>query len=73
MNHTPLTSTSLKSVGYDAERHVLEVVFVNGGIYAYSGVPESVYQDLIDVAAAGGSVGKFFAANIRPKYPFERQ
>ena len=61
-------STSLKSVGYDANSKTLEVEFNNGGIYRYFAVPVETHRELMK----SGSKGKFFTANIRGKFRFER-
>lgn len=38
MDRTPVSSTNLKSVGYDAVNRVLEIEFHDGGIYQYFNV-----------------------------------
>ena len=61
MNRTPVTSSNLKSVGYDAASSTLEVEFLHGGIYQYSNVPESRYSGLMGAS----SHGEYFDANIK--------
>lgn len=39
MNRNPVSSSNVKSVGYDSESSRLEVEFHHGGIYQYYGVP----------------------------------
>ena len=46
MYRTPITSSNLKSVGYNAAEKVLEIEFHDGGIYQYFNVPASVYEAL---------------------------
>lgn len=53
MNRTPVSSSSLKSVGYDEASSTLEVEFGHGGIYEYSNVPESRYSGLMSAASKG--------------------
>ncbi|USZ69343.1 KTSC domain-containing protein [Halorussus salilacus] len=67
MNRTPVVSSNLESVGYDADSQVLEIEFGNG-VYQYFGVPESVYRGLMNAA----SHGKYHHRNIRDVYPYER-
>jgi hypothetical protein len=65
MNHTPVSSSNLSSVGYDEATKTLEITFHKGGTYQYSGVPASVYQSLIHA----NSVGSYFHDNIKDVYP----
>jgi hypothetical protein len=44
MERTPVTSTDILSVGYDPDQELLEVEFIRGAVYQYSGVPVGVYQ-----------------------------
>lgn len=54
MRRTPVSSSNLESVGYDATQRVLEVAFLNGSVYQYYNVPESVYRGLM-LASSHGS------------------
>jgi hypothetical protein len=58
-------SSCVKTVGYDRRSNDLNVVFHNGGQYAYRGVPEDVYKDFIDTA----SYGQFLNREIKHRYP----
>jgi len=64
MDRTRVSSNNIRSIGYDAKNQVLEVEFLNGGIYQYFQVPEQVRNRLM----AASSKGRFFGANIRDKY-----
>lgn len=68
MNRTPVSSSNLASVGYNAAAQVLEVEFRDGSVYQYSYVPDAVYRALM----AAGSHGKYFHAYIRDAYPTVR-
>jgi hypothetical protein len=61
MNRTPVSSSNLASVGYDAENMVLEIEFHSGGIYQYFNVPESKYEALLKA----DSHGKYFDVHIK--------
>ncbi|MCY7407678.1 MAG: KTSC domain-containing protein [Alkalinema sp. CAN_BIN05] len=61
MNRTAVSSSNLASVGYDSSAQVLEVEFLHGGIYQYSGVPSSVYSGLI----AASSHGSYFDQYVK--------
>lgn len=62
----PVRSSDLSSVGY--ENGTLYIKFNSGGLYAYSGVPDSVFNDLMSAA----SHGKYFHENIKNNYPYNR-
>lgn len=66
MNMLPVSSSNLSSVGY--ENGTLYVRFNNGSLYAYSGVPESVYRGLMSAS----SHGKYLAAHVKGIYPYRR-
>ena len=69
MERFPVESSNLASVGYDPESAVLEIEFKSGGIYEYSGVPQSVYDDLMNAA----SKGKYFHRYIKNSgYPYSK-
>jgi hypothetical protein len=68
MDRIPIRSTNIKEVGYDVESGTLEIMFSDGGIYRYFGVPESVYDGLINAASAG----QYFHRMIRDRYRFSR-
>lgn len=60
MQRQPVVSSNIKAIGFEAG--VLEVEFVNGRIYAYSGQQaERCFEDMKKAA----SVGSYFAKNVR--------
>jgi hypothetical protein len=61
-------SSNLEYVSYDPNIFLLTVGFVGGGVYEYTNVPENVYSDLLN----SSSKGKFFWANIRNTFSYER-
>lgn len=68
MNRSPVTSSNLRSVCYDASAQMLEVEFNDGSIYQYYGVLGNSYQGLI----AAGSKGGYLASQVKGVYPYER-
>ena len=68
MNRTPVTSSNINSIGYDAQSDILEVEFVSGDIYHYFNVPEHLYQSLMNAA----SKGQFLNENIRYGYRYQK-
>jgi KTSC domain len=53
MNKIPVSSSNLASVGYDPNTQTLEIEFLHGGIYQYSGVPSSVHSGLMAASSHG--------------------
>lgn len=68
MERQNVSSSNLDSIGYDSENKVLEVEFKHGGVYQYFGVPESVYDELMNAS----SHGVYFSANIRNDYEYSK-
>ena len=68
MERQSVSSSNLASIGYDAENEILEVEFKHSGIYQYFGVPENIYDELMNA----DSHGVYFSANIRNNYEFEK-
>jgi hypothetical protein len=61
-------STAISTIDYDGERGKLLVRFVSGEAYVYVGVPGEVCRSF----AEAESKGRFFQAQIRDRYPFNR-
>jgi hypothetical protein len=55
-------SRILRSVGYDDSKKILEIEFLTGLVYQYSGVPPKVYANLMH----SGEIGKYFSEKVRP-------
>lgn len=66
VSYTPVSSSNVAAVGY--EDSDLYVKFNNGSEYKYSGVPSSIYEQLLNAP----SVGSFLNSNIKGSYNFER-
>lgn len=66
MDRTPVSSSDIDSIWYSEENEILEIEFHSWGIYQYSWVPLSEYQNLM----SAGSHGSYFAQNIKNVYPF---
>jgi KTSC domain len=63
-----VTSSSLRSIGYDRKAQTLEVEFKNGGVYRYSEVPLELWMRL----QKSTSKGKFFQEHVRDRFPTAR-
>ena len=68
MKRINVTSSSIKSVGYDLQKRVLEIEFSRGAIYQYKCVD---YIDVLGLLFAE-SVGKYFDIHIKNNYEFEK-
>lgn len=64
----PVSSSVIKTVGYDPARRLLDVEFHNEHVYRYEGVENGVYAEFM----AAESKGRFFNENIQYGYEFER-
>ncbi len=68
MKRESVSSSNLASIGYDSENEILEIEFKHGGIYKYCDVPETEYEALMSAS----SHGKYFSANIRNDYEYQK-
>ena len=59
MERTPVQSSSVSSVGYDQDSSTLEIEFLNGSIYQYFGVPESIFDGLMNAPSKGKFLDQF--------------
>jgi hypothetical protein len=66
---TPVDSTSLASIGYSSDEHILEAEFRRGAIYRFFMVPGLVFDDLMRAE----SKGTYFNLFIKNRYPFIRR
>jgi len=64
MTRQLITSAGLKSVGYDAVAHVLEVELQSGPVSRYFDVPMPVYDALMSAP----SKTRYFNDNVQGKY-----
>jgi len=68
MKRETVSSSNLRSIGYDISTQTLEIEFNSGGIYQYSQVPESIYNELMNAP----SHGRYFNHYIKNKHPTMR-
>lgn len=68
MERIHVSSSNLRSVGYDYEESILEIEFHSGSVYQYFNVPQQRYESLINAS----SKGSYFAAHIRNIYRYRR-
>lgn len=68
VDREPVTSSSIRSVGYDAASETLEIEFTGTGVYQYLSVPQFMWERLM----AADSMGKFFNAEIKNAFACEK-
>lgn len=61
MERQYVSSSNIVSIGFDPDNMILEVEFLNGAVYQYYDVPQSIYDGLM----AADSHGKYLAAYIK--------
>jgi KTSC domain len=64
MFKTNVISSNISSIGY--ENNILEIEFLNGSVYQYSGVSENTYISLMNAS----SHGTYFNSFIKGVYPY---
>ena len=65
MDLTPIQSSNIQALGYDAATRVLGVRFQSGAVWHYQDVPDFVYQML----CGADSCGREFARHVKGVYP----
>lgn len=68
MNRIPVTSSNIRSIGYDRQLANLEVEFTSGDVYRYFDVPEHLYQQFLHAS----SHGQFLNDYIRYSYRYQK-
>jgi hypothetical protein len=62
-------SSNIDRIGYDEPSKTLAIEFRTGALYHYYEVPKVVFEGLRDA----GSVGAYFAQNIKGSYAFHKE
>lgn len=65
---TPVSSSNLRSVGYDEESRTLEIEFHSGGVYEYYDVPAETFRELVQADSRGG----YFHDHVRGEYDYRQ-
>ncbi len=68
MQRISVTSSNVASLWYDAKTSTLEIEFNHGWVYQYFDVEQEVYDELM----SADSHGKYFIANIKDCYAYEK-
>ena len=64
MQMISVSSAAISAVGYDPITKQMKIVFHQGGVYIFCGVPQSVFDGLL----AAGSKGAYYNTHIRDRY-----
>jgi len=68
MIRTAVSSSNLRSVGYDGQSRLLEIEFQDGHVYQYSSVGEGTFSALL----RAWSKGSYFHGCIKDRYACRR-
>lgn len=68
MKRTHVESSNIESIGYDSKSQTLEIEFLNGSIYQYFDVPETIFEELM----GADSQGRYLNSNIKGHYRFSK-
>jgi len=63
-----MPSQVIHASSYDKWSRTLFITFTSGELYAYL----EVEPDVVEALRSAGSRGRYFAYNIRNRYPFQR-
>lgn len=67
MERQRVSSSNIRSIGYDNSTSTLEIEFINGRIYQYYNVSERVYSSLMSAS----SHGQYLVANIVNNFKYK--
>jgi hypothetical protein len=68
MDRTPVSSSNLRSVGYNEDERLLEIEFNSGGIYQYYDVPSRIHRGLMNAS----SHGSYFHEKIKDNFRYDQ-
>lgn len=68
MERQRVSSSNVRSIGYDAPSSTLEVEFSSGSVYEYYSVPENVYSAFMRAS----SKGSYLNDHIKSRYRFRQ-
>jgi len=68
MNRTQVSSSNIKSVGYDEPNQILEIEFKQGAVYQYKPVNVVIFNSLMTAS----SIGSYFAKEIKHSFDVEK-
>lgn len=69
MEHKPVRSSMIHTVGYDPEQQKMEVTFKNGQTYEYHGIKPVTHAMFVNAK----SVGSHLTKHITPHHKFNKK
>jgi hypothetical protein len=63
-----MPSSVVAKIYYDADTHILKVIYVSGMVYEYKDVPEEVFNAF----KTSGSKGTYLNRHIKGHYAFKK-
>lgn len=68
LNRQRVSSSSIRSIGYDPDNKILEIELRHGGVYQYFQVPAEAHRSFLGASSIGGHYTRF----IKPVYEFRK-
>jgi len=65
----PVSSSTIKAIGYDEKTKILTIQFAHGGHYEYQGVSPEQHKALMDAESIGGH----FHDHIKQKHLYRKK
>ena len=67
-NFSSFSSSNISSIRYEDEQSILEVTFLNGGVYQYFDVPIHIIADFKQAS----SKGEYLAREIKGRFRYSK-
>ena len=64
-NFLQVMSRAAISIDFDAGKRVIEIEFINGDVYHYYKVPQQLWTGILEVIAAGDSLGTYLNQHFK--------
>lgn len=58
-NFLRVSSRAARSIDFDAGKGVIEIEFINGEVYHYYKAPRQLWDEILELIAAGDSLGTY--------------
>lgn len=65
MQRTTVSSSNIRSIGYNLQSAILEVEFASGDVYQYFDVPEHLYRQFLSASSQGQFLNDYIRYNYR--------
>jgi hypothetical protein len=69
IKRSPVKSSAITSVGYNADKKILEIEYISGEVYDYFNVPQRIFNEFMQAE----SKGTFANTQIKDRYKFEKK